>query len=888
MTLDQIEVLKARDDVIGVWEDELMQLTTNTSPDYLELTGGGDPWSKGYVGEDVIIGVLDSGIQPDHPSLADVPTPKKGNKGPKIPFGAPPTGWTGTGCEFGNTAFNPLDAPFTCNNKLLKAESFGDTFKTFRTLATGEFDSARDSDGHGTHTATTAGGNNGVPADIDGVPMGTVSGMAPRARIAIYKVCWDSEPITNSGCFSSDSMAGIDQAVADGVDVINFSVGGASTNFNGPDDVAFLFAAQAGVWVATSQGNGGPGAQTTGTPAGVPWITAVGAAQDDQVFGTGLLVTAPVSVADTYEALEGVGGVSLSDTGDISASVVPSEPANGCAPLTNGAAISGNIALAIRGGCTFSTKYNNAAAAGATAIVVYNDGTTPARVDPITMSAPGTTIPGIMIGFFDGDLLSNTAGVTGTVGPSIVIPRDNRIAGFSSRGPNGGAPDIIKPDVAAPGVQILAGETLFPNVVRNGGQFFQSISGTSMSSPHVAGTFALLKEAYPDWSAAMARSALMTTARQDLKKTFGEEAADPFDIGAGHIVPGDAFDPGLAYDADIFDYVRFTCGADTQPQIFTAGTCAFFGSIDSSDLNLPSIGIAELVYTQTITRTVTSVANNNGKKSYTVSVDAPPGVDVSVSPSTFKLRRGESATYEVTFTTNSSAVIGEWSFGSLTWTHGGEYSVRSPIAVRPTALAAPDEVAVEDAPSVGSVGYDVDIGFEGNFAAAARGLEAAEVQPDSVATGDATLHFVFVPPGTRLARFSLFDESVGDGTGSDDLDLQVQGPDSAGFPFVAFSGSPTSEEQIDLVDPDPGFYAVFVIHFSSVNPVTPYELNFWDVGPNLGNMNVTAPTNVSPGTTESVTVDWNGLGPATKYRGIVEYSNDDGDLGFTIISVDTL
>lgn len=897
LTPDQVEALKSRADVVQVWENEYDQLTTNTSPDFIGLTGGGEPWSKGFTGENVIIGVIDTGIWPEHPSVADVPTLHKGNKGQLRAYGPPPAHWMGDACEFGNEAFNPNDASFECNNKLLGARyyhaGFAPSVICGGGLACGwtEFLSARDNDGHGSHTATTAGGNYGIAASIGGNPLGTVSGMAPRARIAAYKVCWNGSLTTTvpRGCATIDSMAAIDQAVADGVDVINYSIGGSSTNFGGAHSVAFLFAAEAGVWVATSAGNSGPGAQTIGTPSGVPWITAVAAAQDDQVFSIGVdIATSAPGVSGIYEAVEAAISVPLSTTGPVSGDLVIAAPLNGCGPLTNADDINGQIALIVRGVCGFNVKFLNAQAAGAAGLIVFNN-----AGDPITMggSSAGITIPGVMLGQTDGELLHDTitggADVFATLDPAITVPKEDTIAGFSSRGPNGGAPDIIKPDIAAPGVNILAAQTPDANDFQTQGELFQSISGTSMASPHVAGVFALLKEAHPDWSAALARSALMTTARQDLKKTFGDNPADPFDIGAGHIVPASAFDPGLAYDADLFDYVRFMCGSEFQSQIFTAGTCNAFGSIDSSDLNLPSIGIGTLAGSQTVTRTVTSVASDNGNMSYTVSIDAPPGTTVSVSPSSFKLKPGQSATYEVTITATEAAVLDKWTFGSLTWTHGGKYSVRSPIAVRPVSMAAPSEVSEFAAGEDGSLSFDVEIGFSGNFAATSGGLEAAEVQTDSVGTGGATLHFVEIPPGTTYARFSLFDESVGDGSGSDDLDLQVQGPHTAGYPFVAFSGSATSEEEINLVNPVPGFYAVFVIHFDSVDPVTPYDLHFWDIGPDLGNMEVTVPSPVTVGTTESVEVEWTGLSPSTKHRGLITFSNDEGVLGTTVIAIDT-
>ncbi len=895
LTPEQAEALRARADVRNVWEDELLQPQTNSTPKFLRLTGEDGPWAKGIVGEGVVIGMIDSGIQPDHPSLADVPTPKKGNSGPLIPYGAPPASWTGAGCDFGNTAFNPLDAPFTCNNKLLKAQSFSAGFLAgappATTFAAGEFLSARDSDGHGTHTSTTAGGNNGVQAVIDGEPVGKVSGMAPRARIATYKVCWDAPNPNNSGCASSDSMAAIDQAVEDGVDVINFSIGGPSTSFTGPDDIAFLFAADAGVFVSVSAGNAGPGAQTIGSPSGAPWVTSVGAAEDNENFGTGLQVTAPASIAATYEGLEGAGPVTLEDSGTISASVVPGVPLNGCAALTNNTAVNGNIALIIRGTCDFIVKYNNAAAAGARAIVVYNDGTTPVRFDPIVMGAAGATIPGLMIGFVDGNLINTTVGggatVTGTVSPDIQVPRVNRITGFSSRGPNGGAPDIIKPDVAAPGVGIIAGETLFPNVTAGGGQFFQFLSGTSMSSPHVAGVLALLKQAHPTWTPAIARSALMTTARQNLKKTFGDSKADVFDIGAGFIVPRKALDPGIAYDAGFLDYVAFLCGAENQFAIVDPAFCADLEaagfSLDSSDLNLPSIGIASLVGTQTVERRVTNVSNR--RERYEVSIHAPRGIDVEVSPSSLNLAPGESATYEVTFTVKKRAVIGAWTFGWLEWCGNRHENVRSPIAVRPVKLSAPGEVRAEG--TAGSVGIDVAFGYTGTYQVGVDGLTAGDATPDTVADLSDNLYFFEVPAGTTLARVALYDEDTGTGAGTDDLDIQVFGPQSAGFPFLGQSAGATSEEEFNINNPVPGVYAVFVIDFATAPGPTPFTLfNFYMNGADAGNATVTTPPAVL-GTTGAVTVEWTGLSSATRHLGFLNHSDGVENLGRTELLINT-
>ena len=393
MTAADAEALKGRDDVVNVWEDEILQLQTNGSPHYIGITEGGQAWSNGLTGENVVIGVVDTGVWPEHPSFADVPTPKKGNKGPAIPYG-PLDSFSPSGCDFGNTVANPGDDAFACNGKLLAARCYNLGFSTDFDPTnpcggngdfTGsfEFQSGRDYNGHGSHTASTAGGNNGVPAFIGGEFQGLISGIAPRARIATYKVCWDGPnpgATNDDGCASSDSAAAIDQAVADGVDVINFSIGGSSNSFGGPDDIAFLFAADAGVFVATSNGNTGPNPGTVGTPSGVPWITAVGATQDDGVFDDVVTVNAPGSVAGPYVAVEGASPVSLADTGAITADVELASNFYACDPIAPMTA--GNIALVSRGVCSFTAKYNNAADAGASAIIVFNQGT-PGRFDPI-------------------------------------------------------------------------------------------------------------------------------------------------------------------------------------------------------------------------------------------------------------------------------------------------------------------------------------------------------------------------------------------------------------------------------------------------------------------------------------------------------------------------
>ena len=269
LTEEQAKAIEAQPGVTKVTEDYMRQLTTESSPGFLGLTGPAGAWATGYDGEDVVVGVIDSGIWPEHPSFAD--------DGSYSDLGITLDETVYSACDFGNTAHNANDAPFTCNNKLIGARQILPTYRFFIGAAPDEFDSARDDDGHGTHTAATAAGNADVTATVLGVNRGTVSGIAPRARVIAYK------GLGNLGGFGSDLAAAIDQAVADGVDVINYSVGG-GPSLTGADDIAYLFAADAGVFVATSAGNSGPGAGTVGGPGSVPWITTVGASTQPRQF----------------------------------------------------------------------------------------------------------------------------------------------------------------------------------------------------------------------------------------------------------------------------------------------------------------------------------------------------------------------------------------------------------------------------------------------------------------------------------------------------------------------------------------------------------------------------------------------------------------------------
>ena len=327
MTAAQADEAAKQPGVALVLQDQMRFKTTDNSPSFLGLTAPGGAWLRGYKGENVVVGIIDTGIWPEHPSFAD-----DGSY-------APLPGYVGLPCEFGNTAANPNDAPFTCNNKLLGAYQVLDAYRYYIGADPDEFDSARDDDGHGT-TASTAAGNAGVEASISGVPLAP-SRHQPRARIIACKA------LGNLGGYTSDLAAAIDQATADGVDVINYSIGGGASG-PGADEIAFLFADDAGVFVATSAGNSGPGASTVGNPGTMPWVTTVGASTQNRTF------EGSVALGDG-SAYYGASITAGTDTAPIvDAASLGNELCNPYAtPLFN-ADVTGKIVLCKRGICVAS------------------------------------------------------------------------------------------------------------------------------------------------------------------------------------------------------------------------------------------------------------------------------------------------------------------------------------------------------------------------------------------------------------------------------------------------------------------------------------------------------------------------------------------------------
>ena len=890
LTAAQAQAVLALPGVLSVEKDELYQMDTSFTPGFLGLSGPTGFWANtGALGENVIIGIVDSGAWPEHASFSDR-TGVNGNatRDGKLGYQQIP-GWHGK-CVPGE-GWNGDN----CNQKLIGARYYNAGWggnAEIKALFPFEFNSPRDWGGHGTHTATTSGGNAGVQATGLAAALGKISGIAPRARIAAYKVCWADEP-TDGGCFGSDSVAAIDQAVADGVDVINFSISGTRTNFRDAVEIAFLFAADAGVFVAASAGNSGPSTFTVAHPG--PWLTTVAAGTHNRdgigsvTLGNGAPPYPGSSFANALASSPMVSAENAINPAYVHTPVagIPdaATAARLCVPgSVDPAAATGKIVLCMRGGgVALVDKSRAAAMAGGVGSVIYNDIVTPGAVD--TTLALLHSIPTVHVTKANGTAIRTyilgTAGPTGSIAQSTVVASTAAApltASFSSRGPLlAGNGDLLKPDIIAPGQDILAGVAP-PN---NGGQLFGLYSGTSMSSPHVAGLAALFKELHPDWSPMAIKSALMTTAI-DVWDGGAPPAAENiptliFRQGAGHVRPNLATNPGVVFDAGFNDWLAFICG--TQPGTF----CAPGQAIDPSNLNVASIAIGDMAGKQTVTRRVTNVTGS--AQTFTASKTGMTGFTVTL-PDPIELAPGETKPFSVTIE-RTTATLGVYGGGQLRLTSGNGHVARIPMVVAPVALAAPTQVSGNGGP----INYNVTFGFTDAFTASARGLIPAAVTSNTVSddptngtcsltSPNAKLIPVVVPAGTSYARFSLFDADVNPGS---DIDLCVFN----GTTLVGSSGSGTSAEEVNVSNPAAAIYTV-VVHGWGVAGSSPFKLHTWILGTSdAGNMAVTAPAAATIGTQGAIGLTFSGLAAGTKYLGSVAYSAGATSVGTTIVRVDT-
>ncbi len=866
LTATQARRLAKTTGVLRLERDAMQTLETTESPAFLGLSDPGGLWSQSTggaasAGKGVIVGIIDSGIWPESASFAGAEL-KRDKAGQPVAATGLRGRWFGA-CVQGEL-FSSLD----CNDKLIGARYYAKGFG-LKNLAQEEYVSPRDGGGHGTHTASTAAGNQVPNATIDGVNQGTASGMAPGADVAAYKVCWEAKPGASGGCFNSDSIAAIDDAVADGVDVLNYSVGGSSES-SPLDSVeqAYRRASNIGIFVANSAGNSGPGASTLDHPS--PWLTTVAAStfrssQKAVRLGNGAEYIG-ASVTATLPATPLV----RSETAKLAGAAVAE--AKWCFPGTlDPAKTAGKIVQCDRGVISRVDKSFEVKRAGGVGMVLTN--TAPNSLNSDFHAVPTVHVSEVaraaIIAYIESAISAPPTAAIVTSAVSVPVPD---VAAFSSRGPSTTtAGDILKPDLSAPGVDVLA--AVAPP--SNHGRSFDYYSGTSMSSPHIAGIGALIKAAHPGWSPMAVKSALMTSAVDHAS------SADPFAQGAGFVQPNKAVDPGLVFEAGATDWRRYMVGLGVQFRAPFDTLTALTGS----DLNQASVAIGSMAGRRTLSRTVTNVSAE--AETYSVA-PALAGVAVTGDTEPFSLAPGASKTLSLTFT-RTSAPLGSWAKGTITFV-GSTHRVRIPVAIRPVAIAAPAELSGSIAD--GSTTFSVTPGFDGSMMTSVTGLVGATPQAGSVATGEyvatvvsaATKSYTLeVPAGVTLARFDV------DATSDlDDLDLYVYRRDSAGaLQIVDVSASAAGDEQVTLRAPEPGTYVAFVNGYDTGQGGA-YTHTAWALeSANSGNLTVTpSPATATLATPLSLTATWSGLTAGQRYLGWLGYTGPDGlAADITVVSV---
>ena len=634
-----VDGIRSLPGVVAVYPDERFRPTTERSPAFIGATAA---WKalggQAVAGEGIVVGVLDSGIWPEHPSFSD-PDPDGKPYPPRPGVRA---------CEFGSGA-NP-GPPFTCNNKLIGAYRFMAAFDACVgagqcELPAGAFTSARDDDGHGTHTASTAAGNGKVPATIVGIARGKVSGIAPRAHVIAYKVC-------QAECFQSDSAAAVDQAIADGVDVINFSIGGGTAPYSDPVEIAFLGAYSEGIFVAASAGNDGL-AETVNHRG--PWVTTVAASTQKRQFASKLTLA-----GSTGKKLKLNGGT-------ISAGVVPARSVLDAAavgdPFCENATPDGTfanmVAICNRGVGNRLRKSFNVAQRGAAGMILYDAFF--ARIFTDNHGIPTLYVPKDAGTALRALLAQHPAATATFQAGKAKGAKGDVMADFSSRGGPRQLLGVSKPDVTAPGVQILAGTTPDTATITDADdQLFQAIQGTSMSSPHVAGAAALVRAIHPSFTPGQIQSTLMTLASPKVFDDDGTTPFDPFDAGSGRVSLKQIASVPITFEAGWIDFAF-----------------APFSGIDLSHLNTPSLYLPNVASTAVVQRTARNVRAK--PTTLKLKVEAPADLVVTV-PASITMPAGGDATFTVAV--DASAVPErEVRHAAIVFSGGGP-KLRFPITVR--------------------------------------------------------------------------------------------------------------------------------------------------------------------------------------------------------------
>ena len=864
LTTDQAVKL-AKDPSVLVVSPDTENAPDYSSTDFLKLSGENGTWNTQFGGQDgagkgVVVGVIDTGYTPDSDFFAgEEVKPLVGEPVVGVPYrtadskiamlksdGDTFIGECQTGQDFDGSA---------CNSKVLSAHYFAEDFLAYvppANRAPQELLSPVDVDSHGTHTGSTAVGNANVETFVDGRSFGLTSGIAPAAKLSVYKVCWEDTDPNTGGCYSSSSVAAVEQAMEDGVDVLNYSISGSTTSVIDPVSVAFLNASAAGIFVAASAGNSGPTASTVNH--GGPWVTTVAASSFSQELqGT-------IEFADgTKFRGASIMNREVKDAGVVLAANVALTAGNRnaafCGPDTlEPAKVAGKVVVCDRGVFDRVAKSAEVARGGGVGMILVN--LSSSSLDTDKHAVPTVHVNPPATEAIKAKVTANPATTVSLVNKDttgLPLEAQPQIAGFSSRGPLlATGSDLLKPDVAAPGVAVLAGVS----PIGTGGDEFGFMSGTSMAAPHVAGFGALLLGKNPDWSPATVKSAMMTTAG-DVVNADGSKNTDVHATGAGQVDPARMADPGLVYDANLGDYKKFIQG--------TGVNLGLASSTLPRDMNVPSFSLGNLTGKITVTRTLTALTPGIYKVKANV-----PGIKVSVAPASLNFKAaGEKKTFKVTFE-NKGAALGKFAMGSLSWQGAGK-TVTSPIAVRPQSVVAAKDVSFTSETGTGSGDISVVSGTDNPINMTVDGLSKADSTEVELVPGPFTgradastfVKTVTVPAGAPLAKFSVFSSDP-----DSDFDMWVATP--RGVEQVATA---SASESLSIANPAAGTYTIYANLFSSPDgKARKASVDAAILGANENNATLTPNPLVLPnGEAGKVTLNWTGLQPGS-YIGRITFA----------------
>ncbi|KAK2657712.1 hypothetical protein Ddye_010764 [Dipteronia dyeriana] len=675
LTHHQASLIAGMPGVVSVFPNLKRSLHTTHSWDFMGIGGEETMEIPGFSTKNqvnVIVGFIDTGIWPESPSFSDAGMPPV------------PARWKGQ-CQSGE-AFNAS----SCNRKVIGARYYMSGYEAEEDMVEkASFRSPRDSAGHGSHTASTAAGRYVTNMNYKGLAAGGARGGAPMARIAVYKTCWDS------GCYDVDLLAAFDDAIRDGVQILSLSLGPDAPQgdyFNDAISIGSFHAVSRGILVVASVGNEGNQGSATNL---APWMFSIAASSTDRDFTSDIVLGNSANFTGESLSLFGM---------NASARIISASEANA------------GYFTPYQSSYCLESSLNITKARGKVLVCQHAESSTESKLEKSTVVKEAGGVGMILVDEADKDVaipfvipsaivgkeignkiltyINRTRKPTSKIFPAKTVLGSQpapRVAAFSSKGPNTLTPEILKPDVSAPGLNILAAWSPADRKMQ-----YNILSGTSMACPHVTGIATLIKAVHPSWSPSAIKSAIVTTA-SIIDKNYKPITVDPkgkrgnaFDFGSGFVDPRRVLDPGLVYDTQPVDYKEFLCsiGYDEKSLHLITRDNSTCNQIltTASDMNYPSITVPNLKDNFSVTRTVTNVGKP--RSIYKAVVSPPIGIIVTVVPKRLTFNRyGQKINFTVNFKLTAPAE--GYGFGFLSW-RNGKLRVTSPLVVR----AAPSNMGL--------------------------------------------------------------------------------------------------------------------------------------------------------------------------------------------------